>query len=67
MILYYYLDVVFDPDIVPDLVKTINYLILQSIKNGSNSVCAYVSSMIRNQQTYDLFIAKLGKFYYFIC
>jgi hypothetical protein len=60
-IILIHLDVIFDPEIVPYLVKTIDYLIKKSKENSGNDICAYISSAIRNPDTYKLFLDKLSK------
>ncbi len=57
-IIIYFIDVIFDPEIVPYLVKTIDYLIRNKF-----STTAYISSVIRNPDTYKLFLDKLRKFH----
>ena len=57
-IIFFFEEVIFDPEIVPYLVKTINYLIQRS----DNFSGAYISSAIRNPDTYKLFLDKLSKF-----
>lgn len=48
-------DIIFDPTIIPSLVSTISYL----LKQGSQGSEAIISSTIRNEETYDLFLQEL--------
>ena len=49
-------DIIFDPDIIPDLVKTLRYISITK----SECLIIYISSTIRNEATYQIFINCLG-------
>jgi len=51
-------DVVFDPEIIPPLVRTIKRIL--SLSSYHSPVC-YLSSTIRNKVTYQKFIDCLGE------
>ena len=47
---------VFDDRIVPSLVSTLGHL----LRHGRSSCCAYISSTIRNPETYQILLDCLG-------
>ncbi|KAL5255112.1 hypothetical protein ACHWQZ_G014522 [Mnemiopsis leidyi] len=53
-------DVVFDPTIVPDLVKTIKNK-LSSSKDTDGSRVAYICSTVRNKDTYSTFLNEISE------
>ncbi|KAL3876353.1 hypothetical protein ACJMK2_034211 [Sinanodonta woodiana] len=53
-------DVVYDKTIVPALVSVLRNLLTLGSKRKTNSVCAFIASTIRNEDTRDLFLATLS-------
>ncbi len=53
-------DVVYDPSIIPALVRVLSTLLHRCLPNGVRPV-AYIASTIRNTETRDIFLSYLGK------
>ena len=58
--LNYLIDIIFDPDLMPDLVITLKFI--WSNQNSSRANLSFiVASTIRNTETYQTFLNELGK------
>lgn len=49
-------DIIFDPELMPALVNTLDFLWK---KSSNKDLCLYIASTIRNKDTYDTFITNL--------
>jgi hypothetical protein len=57
--LYFKKDIVYDIDVIPALVETIDYI---WINNSNKELVLYLASTIRNSETYKIFMENLGNF-----
>ncbi len=57
--MYFKKDIVYDIDVIPALVETIDYI---WINNSNKELVLYLASTIRNSETYKIFMENLGNF-----